>query len=69
MDVQEQASGATGMQQHHKELIPKRVITSNKQGKCYRETLGLEIAKILAASSVRIRQILQHIMKEWPLPK
>jgi hypothetical protein len=30
MDVQEEASGTTGMQQH-KELRPKRVITSGKQ--------------------------------------
>jgi hypothetical protein len=60
VDIRKDALGSTGMQQWHKEPRPKGAITSGKQGPVngtFMETIGLEIEKRIAGSSIRIRKM------------
>jgi hypothetical protein len=66
MDVREEASGATGMQQRRKDQRSKERLRLGSKGnfnETFREILGLNIAKRIAGTSFRIRKMCQDIVE------
>lgn len=70
MDVRKETTDASGMHQRHKESRPKRSVMFRMFDEALKQALGLEMAKLIFGSSVRILEMgVKTLRSSRPLPK